>query len=312
MNCPICAYQASKLRDLPSGFLRTAYELHFHGKIPQNLTIADYELWRCDSCTLEFVSPFEPGNSIFYDWVTRQEGYYPTERWEWTSVINQISHKNGFHSTLLEVGCGDGLFLDILRRKTNVKGIGLDLAAEAVERCQQKGLDVYKTDLTSFSANFGQAPRKFDYVAAFHCLEHVPDPKKLVQEMITAVKPHGSIFLSTPYSPMSFEASWFDPMNHPPHHITRWNLAAYRQLAKEFNMEVTASFPPAASLPRRTVNSFKISKGLSRSSLTKGRLAGLIATNITLFLLEFRKQLRRERINNAPAPDLILVELCLK
>ncbi len=53
-------------------------------------------------------------------------------------------------SNVLDVGCGRGEFLDLLREK-GISAKGLDLNAEMVEVCTSRGLDATTADATQLS-----------------------------------------------------------------------------------------------------------------------------------------------------------------
>jgi hypothetical protein len=94
------------------------------------------------------------------------------------------------------------------------------------------------------AAGFFRA-NEFAVVTSFHCLEHVDQPVEFVRGLLCATTAGGRVFLSTPYSPMSFERDWFDVLNHPPHHMTRWNLRAYQKLAEILGVQIRHYAPPA-------------------------------------------------------------------
>ena len=306
--CPVCNSSSSIIRELSRPFILSELEKYYNEKINVDLSLANYEVRRCQSCSLEFSSPMQCGSSEFYTWITSHKGYYPDIRWEWEEVISLIKHQSVASANLLEVGCGSGKFLE-LSQKNGVKAVGLDTTLASVQQCKDKGLEVYPSTLEEFINSSDGSQHKFDYVVSFHCLEHVDDPKSLVKAMCSVLKPTGSIFLSTPYSPMSFETSWFDPLNHPPHHMTRWNLKSYNELAKQIGLKAEFIMPPASKLIDRVLSTLNYAwnspaKLVGRKAIL---LAALSKPHVTL--TEIFRQLNRERLNNQVAADVVLVEL---
>jgi SAM-dependent methyltransferase len=119
---------------------------------------------------------------------------------------------------------------------------------------------------------------EFPVVTAFHCLEHVKDPVNFVRELLRVTAPVGKLFLSTPYSPMSFEMEWFDILNHPPHHMTRWTVAAYRRLADEAGVKMR-HFAPRSSALRQAGQLYLLKKygphvSVPRKQLIKDAISG--------------------------------------
>ena len=96
---------------------------------------------------------------------------------------------------LLEVGCGTGEFL-AAAQSAGHQVVGLDLSREAVDYVRERhpGLDVRCETLDSPTL----APESFDVVAAFHVLEHVPDPIGLLKQMHELLRPGGLIYIRVP------------------------------------------------------------------------------------------------------------------
>ncbi len=65
-------------------------------------------------------------------------------------------------SSLLDLGCGDGVLLDTLTRHREVVGFGVELDAELVASCIERGLNVIQRDLDEGLSDFGDGA--FDYV----------------------------------------------------------------------------------------------------------------------------------------------------
>ncbi|MFM6248392.1 MAG: class I SAM-dependent methyltransferase, partial [Dolichospermum sp.] len=199
-----------------------------------------------------------------------------------------------------------------LSQKNGIKTIGLDTTLTSVQQCKEKGLEVYPSTLEDFINSNNGHHHKFDYVVSFHCLEHVEEPKSLVKAMFSVLKPTGSIFVSTPYSPMSFETTWFDPLNYPPHHMTRWNTKSYSELAKQLGLNAKFIMPPASRLIDRVLSTLNYAWN-SPANLV-GRKAILLAalSKPHITLIEIFRQLNREKLNNQVAADVVLVELTAK
>ena len=81
--------------------------------------------------------------------------------------------------SVLDLGCGDGTFLDSLKLRGNIAE-GLDISQEAIKKCETKG---HKVKLFDFSN--GQLPyadNHFDYVVMLDVLEHLYNPDSLLVE----------------------------------------------------------------------------------------------------------------------------------
>ncbi len=84
-------------------------------------------------------------------------------------------------SRVLDVGCGEGELLDLLRREKGVDGRGLELRPEGVAACLAKGLAVMQgdadRDLLEFPAD------SFDYVVLSETLQATGNPRKVLGDL---------------------------------------------------------------------------------------------------------------------------------
>jgi len=306
MKSPLSSLPPTKLRDLPRTFILGELGKYYGSNPPDQAVEVDYSLWRCAETGLEFAWPMRPGNAEFYEWVSQFPSYYPGIRWEYGQVRRLIG-EIGSSPKILDVGCGKGDFLRLLDGVSVTDKYALDMNEPAVTACRQLGFHSFcGTMETAAQAGF-IAPGQFPAVTSFHCLEHVEDPVSFCRSMLALVAPGGRLFVSTPYSPMSFESDWFDVMNHPPHHMTRWNLQAYQKLADLLGVKMRWSAPPS-SVRRRALAEFKLHRYPPHRPIPKPKLLADLILNFPEFLRLYRRQSRRGRDDGGIPADVILVE----
>ena len=96
--------------------------------------------------------------------------------------------------TMLDVGCGTGLFLVVARRRGwQVSGIDANAEATAYAR-DHFGLEVRTGEFTAFESN----GRGFDAITMWDIIEHARDPLGLLGSARRALAPGGVVALSTP------------------------------------------------------------------------------------------------------------------
>lgn len=304
--CPICGGASTCRRDLPAAMLRESLARYYDGPVPDDVRVGDYRLWRCRGCTLEFAWPMTAGDATFYGWITRQPNYYPADRWEWTEVRNRLA-ADPRPRHVLEVGCGSGDFLNSIGCLPFVTAVGLDTTRESADACRARGLTVTAETLEQYALR-PSVPRP-DVIVAFHCLEHVPAPREFVASMARLLARNGRIFVSTPYSPMSFETQWFDPLNHPPHHMTRWNVSSYTELARQVGLVASFMLPPPAGLIDRMAESFNLALNGPQRLQSRRAILRAAAGRPRALCQEVFRQLRRPTVGGVPAANVVLVEL---
>jgi len=100
-------------------------------------------------------------------------------------------------SPILDVGCGRGEWLELLRQ-AGYTAHGLDINRVMIEQCQVRGLEVVKEDVISYLQSLPDA--SLGAVTGFHIIEHLPLPVliKLLNETIRVLKPGGLAIFETP------------------------------------------------------------------------------------------------------------------
>lgn len=118
-------------------------------------------------------------------------------------------------STVLDLGCGVGLFLAGLESR-GFKGIGIEVSTQVVEMLKVKGFNVYLGPFEKVEADIGQP----DLVVLLGVIEHVEDPVGLLRKLRSRF-PKAVLLISIP-SPrrwdfgMGIRNYW----DYPPNHLT--------------------------------------------------------------------------------------------
>ncbi len=100
--------------------------------------------------------------------------------------------KNG---RLLDVGCGNGSSMLLMRAQGwNVEGFDFD--PSAIHKALEQNLNVSVGDI--YSKKFDD--EVFDVIMMNHVIEHLPDPKKVLQECLRILKKGGVLVAFTPNS----------------------------------------------------------------------------------------------------------------
>ncbi|MBI3947252.1 MAG: methionine biosynthesis protein MetW [Armatimonadetes bacterium] len=81
---------------------------------------------------------------------------------------------------VLDLGCGDGLLLQRLRREKGADGRGVERHPEALLACIRRGIPVFQGDLDEGLADFPD--KSFDVVVISHTLQQVSQPRRLLRE----------------------------------------------------------------------------------------------------------------------------------
>ena len=130
---------------------------------------------------------------------------------------------------ILEIGCGTGHNLEMLRRFGRVDGIEIDPAARAVaaKRLGHAIGDAPLPDLT------GVPERAYDMVAVLDVIEHVDEDVASLRSIAQRLKPGGKILITVPAFPWMWSAH--DEVNH---HKRRYTRASLRKAVEEAGLRV--------------------------------------------------------------------------
>ncbi len=87
---------------------------------------------------------------------------------------------------VLDLGCGEGHLLELLKDHKSAKGTGVEVAQEKVYQCISKGLTVFHGDIDEGLADFPD--KSFDYVLLTDTLQEVRHPSLVIKEMLRVGK----------------------------------------------------------------------------------------------------------------------------
>jgi O-antigen chain-terminating methyltransferase len=117
--------------------------------------------------------------------------------------------------SLLDVGCGRGEWLELLRGE-GYRARGIDINRAAVQECRERGLDVTEADVIDHLRGLERG--SLDVITGFHLIEHLPLPTMvaLFDEAFAVLKSGGMIILETP-NPTNILVSAYDFYRDPGH-----------------------------------------------------------------------------------------------
>jgi len=136
---------------------------------------------------------------------------------------------------VLDVGCGRGVLLSAFARR--------GFEAHGFEMSPSAAVGVDPRAIVRFGKNLHEAgyPRAhFDQVIVWHVLEHLPDPRRTLDEIHRILKPGGRLVVAVPnYSSVQARccgAGWFHL--DPPRHLYHFPAEALRQLLESTGFQV--------------------------------------------------------------------------
>jgi SAM-dependent methyltransferase len=148
--------------------------------------------------TLEELVKFYSRPSQYDSWL--EELQIRQQAWERRLDQMQATKKSG---SLLDVGTGIGQFLDVARNSYS-KVYGTEVSSVAVQIAKEKyDLNVFQGTIEDIDWQ----GRMFDNISLFHVLEHVHNPKALLQKCHSLLSPDGVLVIAVPNEVSSLRAS---------------------------------------------------------------------------------------------------------
>lgn len=158
-----------------------------------------YKVVCCKGCGLIFVSPIPSLETIkkaypedyYTPWLLSQRN---ARIRMWTKRLKKLNTFSKKRGNLLDVGCGEGLFLELAR--TDGWGVtGTEISQFAVKYGIEKlGLNVFEGEIPKI----GFHDKTFDAITMWHVLEHTTNPIAVLKEARRILKDDGVFILAVP------------------------------------------------------------------------------------------------------------------
>lgn len=141
-------------------------------------------------------------------------------------VKEQITNKN-----VLDFGCGTGSFLSLAKScATEVAGIELEKAMQPFFK--ENDINVFSNLETAKKTN-----KKWDVITAFHVIEHLRDPKDILEELACLLSDEGQLIIEVPNSNDAlltvYNNEAFQNFSYWSQHLYLYNKDNMTELAKQ-------------------------------------------------------------------------------
>ena len=213
---------------------------------------------KCQNCGTVFVNP-QPSKNELSKFYTSQETeaqvensviasslsrYFDLDKREYfiNHRINPICKYLEPSSTLVDIGCGTGVFVRFMKdRGFKVKGI--DLSEKSIDY----GRKELNLDSELLIASWEELPsvETYDAITAWTVIEHLPEPEAFLRKCNMALKPNVILLLEFPTVDSllwrMLQSSFFWVM--PPYHLVLFSRLGMQVLLSKTGFQLIESYP---------------------------------------------------------------------
>jgi len=140
--------------------------------------------------------------------------------------IRQLLAPDGSNA-ILDVGCGDGLIFDRLKKYGRVEGVEVDPLTVSPDGPWRERIHIGPFDSTFRPA------RSYDLILMLDVLEHLADPAAALRHAAALLSDRGALLITVP----AFQSLWtsHDDLNR---HYTRYTKRTFSAMAGESGMRI--------------------------------------------------------------------------
>jgi SAM-dependent methyltransferase len=173
------------------------------------------------------------GDAEFYaELAAKIVHYYPEDKPEFQLAIPWLSAD----SLVLEVGCGEGRFGELL---TTQNWFGVDINQEAIRIAKSKGLRCRVWNFLADDPALLPA-QNFPVICSFQMIEHLPEPGRFFEFAHRYLAPGGTLIIGAPAMDSLLGKDPMSMLNLPPHHQTWWTDKALRLFPQPYGFTCEA------------------------------------------------------------------------
>jgi len=214
MNCRMCFGPTRTMLSLTP----TPIANSFPDKPDTDAPRYPLDLAQCVLCDHVQLKDFKP-----VDWVDYRYATPAAVRPHLVQAAQSIRTRYPKAKTVLEIGCNNGLYLEVLRHA--------GFEATGVDPCTKVGIQ------KSFSSKLADTLEPFDLIVANNVLAHVDDFWDVFRGIDRLLKDDGALILEVQYLPSMMAAGAFDMIYHE--HRDYHTLAPWPKFLKRFGMVLT-------------------------------------------------------------------------
>ncbi len=151
------------------------------------------------------------------------------------NFVKKHLKKNDSNLTILDVGCGNPSFLEILQKNSKVSCTGIDFSDSGWKNKNYPNLELNKVAIEDYVVD-----KQFDIITLWHYLEHDYNPNQTVEKLYNCLKKGGKLIIEVPdyksitaKNQKSHWQGW-----HSPRHISLFTKKSFDHLFNQDKWQI--------------------------------------------------------------------------
>ncbi|WP_391120342.1 class I SAM-dependent methyltransferase [Psychrobacillus sp. L3] len=219
-NCSLCQSKNIKIR---YPYVRDSKEL---------------QVLECEDCGLVFLSSFEHVTDAFYEESGMLKGTVDLKKYRQQSYKDDQRRANSLRDKLigkkvLDFGCGAGGFLHLIQDYADI-AVGVELDKQINRTINDEGVKCFP--------NIENIEGTYDVITLFHVVEHLVNPKEILNNLKKYLNPNGVIIIEVPNADDAlltlYNSKEFADFTYWSCHVYLYNSHTLKKLVEQADYQV--------------------------------------------------------------------------
>lgn len=207
----------------------------------KNISIG-HDLMMCNSCNVSFSNPFKEPSAEFYTNAEDAASEYRHEKIRSLPTSHPAYNceqlNNGSGLKLLDLGCGNGEFIDFAT-KIGFSCYGLDIDKKSIEKAKLRNINAhFENGFINDISRFEDYPQKYDVITMFEVFEHIDNPLEMIEKIKNLLNEGGYFIGSLPNIERFFMWQFNMDFERPPYHLTYWTIRSWKNFLESKQFEL--------------------------------------------------------------------------
>jgi methylation protein EvaC len=191
----------------------------------------------CQSCTSVQVNTVIPLNTLFkkYFYFSSNIKTLVEHFLNLSKIISKKYLKNS--GKVLEIGCNDGVFLNHMVKKDNIKCIGVDPARNVIKKIKDKRITTYNIPFDfELSKKIKSRFTDIDLIVSSFSFGHIDDMKSVAKGIDHLLNKNGIFIFEIYYLGTVIKELQYDMMYHE--HMTYYTIKSLKKFLTKYNLRI--------------------------------------------------------------------------